>query len=227
MTSIFEGQPPKTRSFPIKTRFIWNPGIYDWYQHLGSPFFLGGFFRPGRCGLGWQCRGKSGIIAAAEIAEQRSWNACSSRHLPSEPFVPWIWGCSSNRWRSFVTFDVFNDIFLKWTKLQRLQPYNLSCVPQVLGALKSKWGFTKPLGRNAAFFLWILERHLERHFLKGQKCWWKKSCNQLRLVVLSMFIHVYPIILKGFYTSQGPRISSIIGSGSGESFVGCHGWLAC
>ena len=29
MTSIFEGQPPKTRSFPIKTRGpIWVPGIY-------------------------------------------------------------------------------------------------------------------------------------------------------------------------------------------------------
>ena len=27
MTSIFEGQPPKTRSFPTKTRVIWVPGI--------------------------------------------------------------------------------------------------------------------------------------------------------------------------------------------------------
>ena len=27
MTSIFEGQPPKTRPFPIKTRVIWVPGI--------------------------------------------------------------------------------------------------------------------------------------------------------------------------------------------------------
>ena len=26
MTSIFEGQPPKTRPFPIKTRVIWVPG---------------------------------------------------------------------------------------------------------------------------------------------------------------------------------------------------------
>ena len=26
MTSIFEGQPPKTRSFPTKTRVIWVPG---------------------------------------------------------------------------------------------------------------------------------------------------------------------------------------------------------
>ena len=29
MTSIFEGQPPKTRSFPTKTRVIWVPGI-EW-----------------------------------------------------------------------------------------------------------------------------------------------------------------------------------------------------
>ena len=29
MTSIFEGQPPKTRPFPIKTRVIWVQGIYD------------------------------------------------------------------------------------------------------------------------------------------------------------------------------------------------------
>ena len=28
MTSIFEGQPPKTRPFPIKTRVSWVPGIY-------------------------------------------------------------------------------------------------------------------------------------------------------------------------------------------------------
>ena len=28
MTSIFEGQPSKTRAFPIKTRVIWVPGIY-------------------------------------------------------------------------------------------------------------------------------------------------------------------------------------------------------
>ena len=28
MTSIFEGHPPKTRPFPIKTRVIWVPGIY-------------------------------------------------------------------------------------------------------------------------------------------------------------------------------------------------------
>ena len=28
MTSIFEGQPPKTRPFPIKTRVIWVPGVY-------------------------------------------------------------------------------------------------------------------------------------------------------------------------------------------------------
>ena len=27
MTSMFEGQPPKTRPFPIKTRVIWVPGI--------------------------------------------------------------------------------------------------------------------------------------------------------------------------------------------------------
>ena len=28
MTSIFEGQPPKTRPFPFKTRVIWVLGIY-------------------------------------------------------------------------------------------------------------------------------------------------------------------------------------------------------
>ena len=33
MTSIFEGQPPKTRPFPIKTRVIWVPGIYI-YIHI-------------------------------------------------------------------------------------------------------------------------------------------------------------------------------------------------
>ena len=34
MTAIFEGQPPKTRSFPTKTRVIWVPGIYIYtYTH--------------------------------------------------------------------------------------------------------------------------------------------------------------------------------------------------
>ncbi len=33
MTSIFEGQPPKTRPFPIKTMVIWVPGIYIEYIH--------------------------------------------------------------------------------------------------------------------------------------------------------------------------------------------------
>ena len=28
MTTIFEGQPPKTRPFPFETRAIWVPGIY-------------------------------------------------------------------------------------------------------------------------------------------------------------------------------------------------------
>ena len=28
LTSIFEGQPFKTRPFPIKTRVVWVPGIY-------------------------------------------------------------------------------------------------------------------------------------------------------------------------------------------------------
>ncbi len=33
ITSIFEGQAPKTRPFPIKTRVIWVPGIYI-YIHM-------------------------------------------------------------------------------------------------------------------------------------------------------------------------------------------------
>ena len=31
MTPIFEGQPTKTRPFPIKTMVIWVPGIYTIY----------------------------------------------------------------------------------------------------------------------------------------------------------------------------------------------------
>ena len=39
MTSIFEGQPPKTRPFPIKTRDIWVPGyfvsfFFQWSFHF-------------------------------------------------------------------------------------------------------------------------------------------------------------------------------------------------
>ena len=30
MTSSFEGQPSKTRPFPIETRVIWVPGIDKW-----------------------------------------------------------------------------------------------------------------------------------------------------------------------------------------------------
>ena len=37
MTSIFEGQPPKTRPFPTKIRVIWVPGIYTVY--IAAAFF--------------------------------------------------------------------------------------------------------------------------------------------------------------------------------------------
>ena len=47
MTSIFEGQPPKTRPFPIKTRVIWVLGmsiyIYIYifiYIYIYSTFFM-------------------------------------------------------------------------------------------------------------------------------------------------------------------------------------------
>ena len=38
-TSVFEGQPPKTRPFPIKTRVIWVPGRYCNYFCLFKVFF--------------------------------------------------------------------------------------------------------------------------------------------------------------------------------------------
>ena len=34
MTSIFEGQPPKTRPIPIKTGVIWVVGIYKAFWDL-------------------------------------------------------------------------------------------------------------------------------------------------------------------------------------------------
>ena len=34
LTSIFEGQPSKTRPFPFKTRVSWVPGIYTWILWL-------------------------------------------------------------------------------------------------------------------------------------------------------------------------------------------------
>ena len=36
MTSMFEGQPPKTRPFPIKTGVIWVVGIYIYTCGFGS-----------------------------------------------------------------------------------------------------------------------------------------------------------------------------------------------
>ena len=39
MTSIFEGQPPKTRPFPIKTRVIWVPGIYTYGELAQKPLW--------------------------------------------------------------------------------------------------------------------------------------------------------------------------------------------
>ena len=36
MTSIFEGQPPKTRPFPIKTRVIWVPGLFENFPRQAS-----------------------------------------------------------------------------------------------------------------------------------------------------------------------------------------------
>ena len=44
MTSIFEGQPPETRPFPIKARVMWVLGVYIYiymyiyiYTHYISP----------------------------------------------------------------------------------------------------------------------------------------------------------------------------------------------
>ena len=50
MTSIFEGQPLKTKPFPTKTRVIWVPGIYKVTLKDFSPLkscmkFWGGWFR--------------------------------------------------------------------------------------------------------------------------------------------------------------------------------------
>ena len=38
MTPIFEGQPPKTRPFPIKTGVIWVPGMHI---HLHQTVLVG------------------------------------------------------------------------------------------------------------------------------------------------------------------------------------------
>ena len=42
MTSIFEGQPHKTRPFPFKTRVIWVPGIKK-YQRFDGDICQGGW----------------------------------------------------------------------------------------------------------------------------------------------------------------------------------------
>ena len=39
MTSIFEGQPPKTRPFPNKTRVIWVPGIYIYVYYIYYTYY--------------------------------------------------------------------------------------------------------------------------------------------------------------------------------------------
>ena len=54
MTSIFKGQPPKTRPFPIKTRVICVPGIYIYiYLFCTQPTFQCWIYelwhRPSRC----------------------------------------------------------------------------------------------------------------------------------------------------------------------------------
>ena len=57
MTSIFEGQPPKTRPFPIKTRVIWVPGMYtNDLRHILEAIY-GDFFSPQVLpfGIGNQC----------------------------------------------------------------------------------------------------------------------------------------------------------------------------
>ena len=40
MTSIFEGQPLKTKPFQTKTRVIWVPGIYIYISTMVSIIFL-------------------------------------------------------------------------------------------------------------------------------------------------------------------------------------------
>ncbi len=44
MTSIFKGQPSKTRPFPIKTMVIWVLGIYIYTLEVNHHFKNGGSF---------------------------------------------------------------------------------------------------------------------------------------------------------------------------------------
>ena len=43
MTSVFEGQAPKTRPFPIKTRVSWVPGEYKSHVVTNGRHFLANF----------------------------------------------------------------------------------------------------------------------------------------------------------------------------------------
>ena len=68
LTSIFEGQPSKTRPFPIKTRVIWVLGIYIYIHiHIGDIFpfndwlvlgkgFMSSWWWQGFASCGWGSR---------------------------------------------------------------------------------------------------------------------------------------------------------------------------
>ena len=95
LTSVFEGQPPKRRPFPIKTRVIWVPGIsyfnlMERFINGASAFFLSEFLqgesqskslisrKPSiRCSAYGNCKRKEG----------RNYPAGSSYHMGVNPKI--------------------------------------------------------------------------------------------------------------------------------------------
>ncbi len=82
MTSIFEGQPPKTKPFPIKTRVIWVLGI--------GCYFLNGTMRPI---VPSKLRDVKGPYFDKK-QKQANWrNDLKNFHFPKDPFA-----CPDRMW---------------------------------------------------------------------------------------------------------------------------------
>ena len=64
MTSIFEGQPPKTRPFPVKTRVIWVLGMYIFIYRCGTSNF-GGFQLP------WPLKTRRGGTSSYQVTRDQ------------------------------------------------------------------------------------------------------------------------------------------------------------
>ena len=149
MTSIFEGQPPKTRSFPTKTRVIWVPGTFFFWGG-GGPFvlFLTFYIKPAI------------FIEAGSFHPQKTLR--SNPRMPFLPLLPRSLKINMLYIVQWFSHSLFENVFIPKLVLLKGNILYYLCHPMRL-QLESKYIYINKFG-------------LAEDKLRGNK---KKSSNTL------------------------------------------------